>query len=220
MLPGDILLVIVELCDPLAIISLCMVRPRSIGEIRSRTNILQQTCKELYSQIYHNRLVWLRCLRVLVAEQCLAPYSLYPDSMSVEELRAHVCRPHRLKASLLNPNGFGLDCEEVHLVYEHVEQGHPSLSPFRFDPVLLPGGRWLLDCVIDLNYAIFALCWDLWSSTSDGCHPVAILPLQLDDVKSWVQQASEDANTVNILLNGTDIHDDWFEILGRPRRNI
>jgi hypothetical protein len=135
--------------------------------------------------------------------------------MSTEELRAHACRPHRLKASLLrNPNDLNLDCEELHPIYEHIEPNHSPLTPFRFDPVLLPGGRWLLDCGVDLGSTIFAMCWDLWSSTPDGCYPVAVTPSQLDDVSSWIQQASEDANAVTILLNGKDTHHHWCEPLG------
>jgi len=133
--------------------------------------------------------------------------------MPTEGLREHACRPHLLKASLLrNPDDFRLDCEEIHLVYEHIEHERSPLTPFRFDPVLLPGGRWLLDCAIDLNSAIFAMCWDLWSSDTDGCYPVAVFPSQLDNIISWVQQASDDANKATILINGTDTHDDWSEI--------
>ena len=146
-------------------------------------------------------------------EQCLAPYSLYPEAMSIEELRAHACRPHRLKASLLNPSDLKLDCEEFHLIYEHTGRDYSPLSPFQFDPVLLPGGRWLLDCGANLDSTIFALCWDLWSPTPDGCYPVAVIPSRLD-VTSWIQQASEDANAVTILLNGTDTHLDWSELFG------
>lgn len=160
--------------------------------------------------IYHNRLVWLRCARLLLKEEALAPQTFYLDNMTVPELRTFATRPQRLcHAILRGEDDLALLSDSYSLSY-FSQEARAELTPWRFDPILLPGGRWLLDWGEDLHNTPYVFCWDLWSADSDDCYPVAELASKLDTVKSWSQQAHEDPNRVTILVNGTDSRDNWF----------
>lgn len=160
--------------------------------------------------IYNNRLLWLQRARLLLEEEALAPQTFYPDDMTAPGLRTFVTRPQRLcHAILRGDDDLQLTSDSYCLRY-FSQDARAELTPWRFDPILLPGGRWLLDWGEDLHNTPYLFCWDLWSSDPDDCYPVAEFASKLDVVKSWSQQASEDRNRVIILVNGTDTHDNWF----------
>lgn len=160
--------------------------------------------------------MWLRAFRALAEDECLAPYSLNSEEMTTNELRSSASRPYRLQNSILNNHNISLISEKSVLAYHSENDSRSSRSAWRFDPVLLPGGRWLLDCSVDATHQLYAMCWDTATFHTEGCYPIAEIPLQLDIVLSWTQQASEDSMKVTVLLNGTDTHDDWSETFFKP----
>lgn len=106
-----------------------------------------------------------------------------------------------------------LSTTSIDLQYRSTLDDTP-LYTWRFDPVLLPGGRWLLDCAQDLNDTFIIQCWDLWTNMDEDnltpALPAAAIDSQLDKLSSWIQQASGNSDEVTLLLNGEDHHADWL----------
>lgn len=129
--------------------------------------------------------------------------------MPIEELRTLACRPSRLETLMLHKEHLELLATEIYPIYSLLNDT-AEISPSRFDAVLLPGSRWLLDFAEDMNSSMIILCWDLFSCSEDGtCSPTAEYLPRVHSVLSWTQQLASDEASVLLLINGTDEYDNW-----------
>ncbi|KAF8312512.1 hypothetical protein DL93DRAFT_2082109 [Clavulina sp. PMI_390] len=129
--------------------------------------------------------------------------------MSTEELCRTAQRPYRIQDRIMRKRGLDLATEMAYLAYNSPHDPSITYPAWRLDPVLLPGGRWIIDIATDPPNSMLVLCWDAKSFGVEGYNPVAAISLRLDTIWLWSQQASEDSMKVNVLLNGFDDHQDW-----------
>lgn len=171
--------------------------------------LASQCCRSLYGSLYGERLIWLLALKGVLDKACLAPFSCLPDQLTLQELRRLVCRPSRTEALLVNSRHLELVATEIYPVYELLGESN-EVTPSRFDVVLLPGSRWMLDFAEDINSTLVILCWDIRLRNDDEtCSPVAQHFVKAHSVMSWTQQLSSDRESIILLINGTDEYDNW-----------
>lgn len=102
--------------------------------------------------------VWLRLMKHTISAAHLAPNSLSPGSMDVEELREYALRPYRFEKLLNIPyvshtREAGVGCK---FMFDGLSGDVPDHSCIH----LLPGGRWVIGSVT-MGDENGLLCWDL-----------------------------------------------------------
>ncbi|KAF8323164.1 hypothetical protein DL93DRAFT_2162354 [Clavulina sp. PMI_390] len=130
-------------------------------------SILQfvSSCQAFRKHFYDDKTLWIRVLRRIELEQCIAPYSFPPSSVSsLGNLRRIVTRPYRVLRAVSEENvAISAHIEVLPLDYDSITTSSAEGSFQHLGSVLLPGGRWLLTTALRHNLPrcdTHILCWD------------------------------------------------------------
>ena len=172
--------------------------------------------KRLFRDIGSSRQIWLRTVEDLIYQEYIAPHSVALDVLDVSALRKCATRPFRLCATLLNEDIAEFQEMQFTLYYGEAP-AHRGWAWKHQSPILLPGGRWLINYAFD-SVDVHLFCWDLSMILPEdpSLEPVARLELDTCDweIVSWRAQSCPGTHSYTILLVKGGVDDGAYDPQG------